>query len=224
MRGKYVRGLGNHPEHGTTGTAGPAGLPAGAGRCRRRGGGVPVVDRALPRSLAVDPPLGIGLDSETPRALAVGAGTCLPVSGSVDARHGRLPTLLLDGRRTPPSRPGSRRAAPAVRRSGSPDWCPCTGQRGAHGGPEPRARARPPAGPRDRCPDRAHSGRAATRRAAAARTRRRSARRDLHGHVRSRARAAGTPDRIASRSDPRGVVCVISDGGSSVAASGTCAR
>jgi Glycosyl transferase family 2 len=56
-----------------------------------------VVDRALPRSLAVYPPLGIRLDSETPRALAVGAGTCLPVSGSVDAPDGRLPpTLLLD--------------------------------------------------------------------------------------------------------------------------------
>ena len=61
-----------------------------------------MVDRALPRSLAVDPPLGIRLDSETPRALAVGAGTCLPVSGSVDARHGRLaPTLLLDGEAHP---------------------------------------------------------------------------------------------------------------------------
>jgi hypothetical protein len=57
-----------------------------------------VVGRALPRPLAVGAPLGIRLDGETPRALAVGAGTCLPVSGSVDARHGRLPpTLLLDG-------------------------------------------------------------------------------------------------------------------------------
>ena len=57
-----------------------------------------MADRALPPPLAVVPSLGIRLDTETPRALAVGAGTCLPVSGSVEARHGRLPpTLLLDG-------------------------------------------------------------------------------------------------------------------------------
>lgn len=61
-----------------------------------------MADRALPPPLAVVPSLGIRLDTETPRALAVGAGTCLPVSGSVEARHGRLPpTLLLDGEAHP---------------------------------------------------------------------------------------------------------------------------
>jgi glycosyltransferase involved in cell wall biosynthesis len=62
---------------------------------------------------------GIRLDIELPHTLAVGRGTCLPVSGSLDADRGALaPALALDGEAHPSVSTGIERDDAGERRAG----------------------------------------------------------------------------------------------------------